>query len=277
MKNILLASLMVLGISCNASASGLYFGIGYSNSDPDMSVNTLTGNSNDTGEGGVYDGLSSIGGWPGGNNSNSEGYWTKPWSAGLPEEWKYYSEKNKTYSFSVGWAIPQNPFRFEFEFLKTSFKVKDWDMIIYPGSDGALCTNNSCDDTTIPTNKYVFDLTTEFDDEVRDVKANSYMFNVLFEIPGFGNIDPYIGFGYGFTKIDTEQGGVKGGTSNEPTQQYIVGVEYRVPDSPLIVGLEYKKLKMDEGDERDDKFTSIEYNQDIIMLKLRYDFISDII
>ena len=276
MKRFLLATAMVLGVSYNASASGLYFGLGYSQSKPDIKLNTITGSSSDTGVDGVYEGLGDLYGWPGSDHSNAEGLWAKPWDEGLDEVWKFYPEKTNTYSFSVGWAIPKNPFRFEFEFLKTSFKVKDWDMIIND-PDGAWCSNNTCTGDEFPTNQYVFDLTAEYDWEVRSFDFKTYMLNVLFEIPGFGNIDPYIGFGYGFTKLDTELDGVKGGTDNETTTQYIVGVEYRVPDSPLIVGLEYKKLKMDEGDERDDSFTSFEYEQDIIMFMLKYDFISDII
>ncbi|MGN0929420.1 MAG: outer membrane protein [Alphaproteobacteria bacterium] len=274
MKKVLLTGAMILLGSYGAQASGLYFGVGYSQSKPDMKVNTITASSSDTGVGEAYEGMNGIYGWPGSNESKLNGTWAKPWSAGLPEEWKFYPEKTNTYSFSVGWAIPRNPFRFEFEYLKTSYKVRDWDMIVRD-PNGAWCSDNTCSGTQTPTTSYLFDLYYE-DFEIRKNDITSYMLNVLFEIPGLGNIDPYIGFGYGFSKIDTSISGIKGGTDNEATQQYIAGVEYRVPDSPLIVGIEYRKLKMDDAKERDEPESSFKYENDIIMFKVKYDFISDV-
>lgn len=278
MKKVLFTGAMILLGSYGAQASGLYFGFGYSQSKPDMKVNTVTESSSDTGVGGVYEGLNDIegGGWPGSNSSNIKGLWAKSWDAGLPEQWKFYPEKTNTYSFSVGWAIPKNPFRFEFEYLKTSFKVIDWDLIIHD-PNGAWCDTNYCmGETEIPTSSYIFDLFYESDDEIRKNDLTSYMINVLFEIPGFGNVDPYIGFGYGMSKIDTSNAWGKFGSDNESTQQYILGVEYRVPDSPVIVGLEYRKLKMDEAKIKGESDSSFEYENNIIMFKVKYDFISDV-
>lgn len=277
MKKILLAGAILLFSGYNAQASGLYFGLGYSQSKPDMKFNTISGASSDTGPDGIYEGLADLPGWPGSNDANEDDLWAYRWDEDLPEVWKYYPESTSTYSFSVGWAIPQNPFRFEFEFLKTSFKVKDWDMMIYPGSDGKWCSDQTCSGDTIPTNEYIFYLTADSDAEVMKFDVNSYLVNVLFEIPGLGDVDPYVGFGYGFSKIKSKNKYGSGGTNNEPTHQFIVGVEYRVPESPLIVGLEYKKLKMNEGEEIDEPFSSFEYKEDIIMFKLKYDFISDVI
>lgn len=275
-KNLFIISLFLLGLSNidSAHSAGLYISAGYANAEPDVSLNTLTASSSDTGPGGAYAGFDAIYGWPTSNDSNASGLWAKPWNAGLPEKWEFYPSKSNTYSVAIGWAIPKNPFRFELEWLKTSFDVRDWSMFIYPGADGAWCDQNNGNGTCYPTGSYQFDLAYE-DFEIRDFDVNSYMLNVLFEIPGFGNIDPYIGYGYGFTKIDTTQTGISGGTNNESSHQLIAGVEYRVPDSPLIIGLEYRKLSMDTGDERDDANTSFDYSQDMIMFKIKYDFVSD--
>ena len=35
-----------------------------------------------------------------------------------------------------------------------------------------------------------------------DASVDSYMGNVYFEIPGFGSIDPYIGYGFGFSRLN---------------------------------------------------------------------------
>lgn len=275
MKKVLFTGAMILLGSYGAQASGLYFGLGYSQSKPDMKVNTITGSSSDTGVGGNYEGMGNIAGWPGSTEKDNNGNYAKPWSEGLEENWKLYPEKTKTYSFSVGWAIPKNPFRFEFEYLKTSYKVVDWDLTIHD-PNGAWCSSNTCiGGTQIPTTTYFFDLFYH-PGETRKNNITSYMINVLFEIPGLGNVDPYIGFGYGFSKIDSENIYGKAETDNEATQQYIVGVEYRVPDSPVIVGLEYKKLKMDEAKVKDEPESSFKYEESVIMFKVKYDFISDV-
>lgn len=274
-KALVLSSLLLLG-SYNANAAGIYVSGGFANSDPDFSMSTLSGSSSDTGVNGVYPGFNVLNGWPGGENSTPDGLWAKQWEAGLPEKWTYGTEDTKTYSFAVGWAIPKNPFRFELEYLKTSFKAKSALMQVFPGADGEWCDNNSCTGSNIPSNVYNFDLVYEAN-EVRDNDVTSTMINVLFEIPGLGNIDPYIGYGYGFSKIKSTQFGESGGSKdNETTKQLIVGVEYRVPESPLIVGLEYKKLKVDTAMEKDDANTSLDYKQDMVMFKLKYDFISDL-
>ena len=276
-KSLFTIPMLLMGLLCgnNANSAGLYVSAGYANAEPDVSFNTLTASSSDTAPGQAYAGFDGIYGWPTSNLPNAGGFWAKSWSAGLPEKWEFYPTKSNTLSLAIGWAIPKNPFRFELEWMKTSFDVRDWTMFIYPGVDGAWCDQNNGNGTCVPTNMYQFDLAYE-DFEIRDFDVNSYMFNVLFEIPGFGNIDPYIGYGYGLTKIDTTQMGVAGGTNNEGSHQLIAGVEYRVPTSPLIVGIEYRKFKMNTGDERDDANSSFDYSQDMFMFKIKYDFVSDI-
>ena len=262
----------------NANAAGLYIGAGYGNSDPDFVIDSLTADSDSTNvvpddEGyiGAYPGWDLIAGWPNATEGNAAGYWASEWEAGLPEKYVLDTEKNKTYSFSIGWAIPRNPFRFEFEYLKSSFKSTGMMMYVYP-KNGAWVNEQG---TTIPTDVYEFDLGLG-PSEALNVDATSYMANVLFEIPGFGNVDPYIGYGYGVTKLDAEVFGSKSGSDNETTTQLIAGVEYRVSDTPLILGIEYKKLKMDQAKEKsapDDG--SFDYKHDMIMFKVKYDFISD--
>lgn len=278
MKKVLILSSVLMLSAYNANAAGLYIGAGYGNSDPDFTINTLTIASDDQEY--IDNGWYEISGWPEvdlGDGSqhyakpNADGYWASPWGADLPEKWVFDTEKTKTFSFSVGWAIPRNPFRFEFEYLKSSFKSTGMMMYVYP-KDGAWVNEQG---TTIPTDVYEFDLGLG-PSEALNVDATSYMANVLFEIPGFGNVDPYIGYGYGVTKLDAEVFGSKSGSDNETTTQLIAGVEYRVSDTPLILGLEYKKLKMDQAKEKsapDDG--SFDYKHDMIMFKVKYDFISD--
>ncbi|MBR1544666.1 MAG: hypothetical protein IJ638_01830, partial [Alphaproteobacteria bacterium] len=124
-----------------------------------------------------------------------------------------------------------------------------------------------------------------------DMKTNvdSLMANVYFEIPGFGSIDPYVGFGYGKSKVkfdylvpnydedgetivsyDTLSGGSDGYVN---AQQFIAGVEYRFDETPLIAGIEYRQFKTDFN-EKEDK-DPYKFEHKYVMFKLRYDFISD--
>ena len=261
----------------NANAAGLYIGAGYGNSDPDFVIDSLTADSTDVDpDVGAYPGWDLIEGWPTAEKGNAAGYWASEWEAGLPEKYVLDTEKNKTYSFSIGWAIPRNPFRFEFEYLKSSFSASGMMMYVYP-KDGAWVEYDENDDIVkeIPTDVYDFDLVFE-NSEKTEFDATSYMANVLFEIPGFGNIDPYIGYGYGVTKIKGTFMGEPGyKTDDGTTTQLIAGVEYRVSDTPLILGLEYKKLKMDKAKEVLDPTVSFDYKHDMSMFKVKYDFISD--
>jgi opacity protein-like surface antigen len=274
MKKVLILSSVLMLSAYNANAAGLYIGAGYGNSDPDFTVNVLTeASSSDS-----YAGYEQVvAGWPNAEKENALGWWASPWEAGLPEEWVFDTEKNKTYSFSIGWAIPRNPFRFEFEYLKSSFSASGFLMNVYPGAGGEYCSTKDCNGgEKTPTNVYTFDLGYDSGEEA-DLDVSSYMANVLFEIPGLGNIDPYIGYGYGISKIKGVLVGEDGpfSTKNGTTTQLIAGVEYRVSDTPLILGLEYKKLKVDNVD--DDYFlnSSYTYKHDMIMFKVKYDFISD--
>lgn len=284
MKKILLLVVMFFIAVSQANASGLYFSVGYGVGDPDVSLDTVTGASNDTGVNGAYAGFidvdpdtgkSRVPGWPRGLTPATDGYWASPWVAGLLERWEFDSKDTSVYSIAAGWDIPRNPFRFEVEYIKTSFDVQYWNMLIFPGADGAICDTNNGTGNCVEVDVYDFGLAFE-NSNLRDFDITSYMANVYFEIPGFGNFDPYIGAGFGLSKLDTKQSGISGGTDNESSYQLIAGIEYRIPDTEFIVGVEYRKFEMSKGKEVDEPEIEFNYKHDYVMFKLRYDFVSDV-
>ncbi|MDR2098474.1 MAG: porin family protein [Rickettsiales bacterium] len=315
-KLILFVSFLAIGGA--ASASGLYFGVGYGKSDPDLKFDTTTGYSDDESPeyyAGFGDTTTGIQGWPGGrgqsisdalakelgyfDDTNSNGswdsgetvyteLWADPWTAGLKEEWAMSSKDSTTYAVAVGWDVPRNPFRFEIEYNRTSAKADRFDMYVYPVYDpdydftsaptplpddtthadwdniGAVCdAGGNC----APADRYDFDIPLS---SSLNYTATTYFANAYFEIPGFGNIDPYVGLGIGQTKI-SYSGAMGGSTSGKMSNQMMFGVEYRVPDSPFIVGLEYRKFSVSGAEDSVDSYMSAAVDHDYVMFKFRYD------
>ncbi len=243
-------------------------------------------------------------------------------SAGLPSNYDFTVKDGKTMAFAIGWDISQNPFRFEFEYQKTDFKSPGYNLVIdtgpivvyqgmyqypaaagYPsapasdtnaeyGASGDNCANGICinknelaDSST--ASKYLY---LDFDGTFyQDMTASvsSYLGNVYFEIPGFGSIDPYIGYGFGVAKFDYDlyvpdrdpsTGAITGGSvrsftsAYEDASQFIAGVEYRFDETPVIVGVEYRQFK---ATFEDDEGAKDEFKHKYFMFKLRYDFVSD--
>ncbi len=270
MKKVLL-SVALLFTSSVANAAGLYLSAGYGVGDPDMSYSTTTCASDDVNCYG--DAITLLPGWPAGT-PNAQGYEASAWAAGLKEEYFYNTEDTSTTSFAIGWAIPKNPFRFEAEYQKTKFKSPNYVMRIND-PNGKWCESGS--DVCVSTPYYDFDVNFY---QPTDISVDSYMANVYFEIPGLGALDPYIGYGIGMSKVDftfydaAGQSITGGSDGNVSSHQFIAGLEYRLTDTPFIIGAEYRQFKVD-FDERDDK-VPYELEHNYFMLKLKYDFVSDV-
>ncbi len=260
---------------------------------------------------GYEESLKELPGFPNGykladyNSSKKIGYQAADWGAGLNEKYDYNTNGGETMALAVGWDISQNPFRFELEYQKTKFKSPGyrWTVVDPEGNyfmgkysndvdesnpEGYTnCLNGVCVNLnkSLPASEYNFDVS--FYQEM-SASVDSLMANAYFEIPGFGPIDPYIGLGIGKAKVEfdfavpeADENGTITGVSNlsggsdgmVAAKQLILGVEYRFEESPLIAGIEYRQFKTD-FDERDDK-TPYKFEHKYVMLKLRYDFISD--
>ncbi|MCR5506506.1 MAG: porin family protein [bacterium] len=310
MRKVLLSLAMILSAS-GANAAGLYISAGYGQANPDLKATSTTSATaeclNTDGSWNsscVYGELEKLPGFPNGsvladyNSSTKVGYQAADWDAGLVEKYDYNTKSSKTMAFAIGWDISQNPFRFEFEYQRTKFKSPDYRLTIndpegnyYEGmyqddatSGYTQCVNGIClndaqlnlTEDAVSTSTYDFDVSFYKD---LDATVDSLMANVYFEIPGFGSIDPYVGYGYGKSKINwdlvdgdglTFSGGSDGYVN---AQQFIAGVEYRFEESPIIAGIEYRQFKTD-FDERDEK-DPYSFKHKYVMFKLRYDFISD--
>ncbi len=242
------------------------------------------------------------------------------WRAGLPENYDFKTKDGNTMAFAVGWDVSQNPFRFEFEYQKTKFKSPGYYLVIntgeidlyegmyqdpaidpsspfaeqtvnVDGNDITNCGNGICINagelagTKNPKKADFLDFDASFyKDGNMDVDA--YMGNVYFEIPGFGSIDPYIGYGFGVAKLKYDlwipeydnTGKVNGGdyisssSAYENANQIIAGVEYRFDETPVIVGVEYRQFK---ATFKEDDGAKDDFKHKYVMFKLRYDFISD--
>ncbi len=262
-----------------ANAAGLYLSAGYGKADPDMKASDLSCVWSDTS---CYGDASLLPGWPvqdeANANVNSDGYIASQWEAGLKQEYSYNMKGDSTFSVAIGWDIPQNPFRFELEYLKTKYKADGYVLSIFD-PEGAYVNPSTYDPVSntyedyYQTSRYDFDIFFDQPGLSGDMKA--YLANVYFEIPGFGALDPYIGFGLGKAKFNWDISNVANGGSdgNVDANQLIAGLEYRLKDSPVILGVEYRQLKAD-FDERDD-LLPYEYEHKYVMFKLRYDFISN--
>ena len=304
MKKILLTTTFIL-VSSVSQAAGLYISGGYSKSAPDLS-NTGTSAASDSE---AYNGVHSIPGWPGNySNPDANGYKANAWEAGLATKTKYNNDKGNIYSIAVGWQIPKNPFRFELEYSQLKFKSNSYDFTIYD-PNGKVCGYKWVEETSstvttppsegegegstgttttvttpghweetgecISTDQYQFGVSLAMPMET---KVSALMANVLFEIPGFGPIDPYIGYGYGKAKMDwtinSSYASFSGGSDGYgEANQWIAGVELRIVGTPWIIGAEYRDMKFD-FDERDDK-EPYKFRNKSIMFKAKYDFVSD--
>ena len=159
--------------------------------------------------------------------------------------------------------------------------------------DGNNCANGICinknewgTNPSTPATLYDYlDFEASFYKDM-DASVDSYMGNVYFEIPGFGSIDPYIGYGFGFSRLnydlyipDYDTSGniseIKKYTATsayENATQLIAGVEYRFDETPVIFGVEYRQFKTKFKDEEG---STDDFKHKYVMFKLRYDFISD--
>ena len=309
MKKVLLTTALILSatIAQDAYSAGLYLGAGYGRVDPKLSYSSPTLDSAD------YGLESSVAGWPERDDTSPDagnffGYQAAPWQAGLPETDTYKTKKGDQYSFAIGWKIPRNPFSFELEYNMMNFdstgynlNVFDPDGLMYavietdcPTYDdlkaqvvsGTACTPDGTVhyfadidgvvDSPIRTMQYDFDINFV---KPMETKINALMLNVYFEIPGFGPIDPYIGFGIGKAKTEYnfyDENGMEytGGSDGfVSAKQYMLGVDYRISGTPWIVGAEYRKFQSD-FDEKDDK-TPYKSENKTLLLKVKYDFVSD--
>ncbi len=318
MRKVILGLALILGAS-NANAAGLYVSAGYGRSNPDLKSSAITefGSADKCIDANgeevfCYEDALDLPGFPNGNvlaNYNgSVGYQAADWRAGALEGYDYETKSGNTMALAIGWDISQNPFRLEFEYQKTKFKSPGYVWTVYGNEEvngylagqygdkptwsgegdtpwvktgtnatlGDVWVNTNIEDGGIESNSYVFDVS--FYDDM-SATVDSYMLNAYFEIPGFGAVDPYIGFGYGKAKVNydfaNEDGSVASGGSDGyvNAQQLIAGVEYRFNESPIIAGVEYRQFKVD-FDERDDK-VPYELEHKYVMFKLRYDFISE--
>ena len=333
-KVLLGLALVLGASSANAAGLYLSAGYGKADPDLKYSTKTVCTNPNDpescvSGGSETYgNGLLDLPGFPNGkvlgeyNATSKIGLQASDWDAGLNEEYDYETKSSGTTAFAVGWDISQNPFRFELEYQRTKFKspgykwrVNDpqgryfygtyandpttengYEDGIYTDSAGQVipnCVNGICLNfgKYLDTTSYDFDI--NFYNDMEST-VDAYMGNIYFEIPGFGPIDPYIGYGYGKAKVNfdfmvptygvdnqgnlTDQivsmNAVSGGSDGYVNaKQLILGVEYRFDETPFIAGIEYRQFKVD-FDERDEKDP---YNLEhkYVMFKLRYDFISD--
>ena len=303
MKKILLTTALVLSatIANEAQSAGLYLGAGYGRIDPKLSFSTLSAASGDYG---LQD---SVAGWPSRNDDspdmgNALGYQAADWEAGHPETDTYHTKKGNEYSLAIGWKIPRNPFSFELEYKMMDFdssgytlQVNDplgslYGIVETDCADGTVTDGCVTDGKThyiidtdgtlgappIDVSSYTFDINYT---RPMETKINALMLNVYVEIPGLGPIDPYIGYGYGrakseFTFYDEAGTEFTGGSDGfVKASQYMLGVDYRITGTPWIIGAEYRKFKSD-FDEKDDKIPYKSENKSI-MLKVKYDFVSD--
>lgn len=285
-ENIMKKIVFGLALLCYASsveAAGLYLSAGYGKKAPDFNAQlyTCASDSADALTGNCYGpGAVDLPGWPGGNvqvQINGQGYEASPWAEGLPERWDYNTGDGKTMGFAVGWDIPRNPFRFELEYQKMDFSADGYVMSIYD-PQGTWCLSSAIDgDSCINTSRYDFDIDFYAPGMSGDVK--SYFANVYFEIPGFGALDPYIGYGIGksevnFTVYDELSLPISGGSDGDvSSEQFIAGVEYRLSETPFILGVEYRQFKTDFNERDDGIYHELEHKY--VMFKLRYDFISN--
>ena len=158
--------------------------------------------------------------------------------------------------------------------------------------DGNNCANGICinknefSGSSNPSKYSYIDFDGTFYQDMT-ASVSAYMGNVYFEIPGFGSIDPYVGYGFGVAKMDYDlyvptrdpsTGAINGGdivsftSAYEDASQLIAGVEYRFDETPVIVGVEYRQFK---ATFEDDEGAKDEFKHKYFMFKLRYDFISD--
>jgi opacity protein-like surface antigen len=313
----LLAFLTVIG-AAGANAHGLYFGGGYGQGTPKMSVvqgaygaaDIIDGVPvvDDSGNPVFIDGASSdlyytlpaypdydtlFGeAWPASYDPVNdevtvyflEGAWTM--GDGLVETKRMKPDSATSMIFFAGWDFGRSPFRLEGEIADTKFSANNFDMdisgVTLYGDPVSFTfrdipTGFSCPTGDTDLNGFCLAPSTIG----TDIKLRTMMVNLLFEIPGFENIDPYIGVGVGTADV-TISGGLEGSVKKHKAQQYIAGVEYKIPDTGWIVGAEYRMFSMKDGPENgndgvetylDKAYINLDYNS--IALKIRYDFISE--
>lgn len=239
-------------------------------------------------------------------------------NGGMKQTKLFSSKKGDLYSVALGYDVANNPLRFEAEYLRLETGFDTMSLTVYPrdgfahnyeknpayeayltelatyqtehASWAAEPADSRGAEPVAPTpvdeyierietvSKYEFTLSGKDDENLIDASSDIYMGNVYFEIPGFGDLDPYIGYGKGKAKVKYKTY-IDTFSYDADAEQYIGGVEVKMGDSPYILGLEYRRLTLNM------KYTGSEYDLGVcrgnelkdssIMFKLRYDFPPD--
>ncbi len=266
-KSLLLSGLLL--ISSVANASGLYVSLGYSNADPEFEQRGYALDSTDS----FYDnlGFNLSDKWPSSTSYPRYEDWAA--SSNLKQEVSAEYNNGKKYSVALGYNFSKTPFSLEFEYQSMKADISKLNLTIH-NPDGKLYTsaNPTYDDVktydfsfnpTDPSNS--FDITDKFE---------IYMGNIKFEIPGFGALDPYVGYGWGKAKIKENFEGTID-NYDASAKQILAGAEIRFGNSPWVVGAEWKKLTLKQKDSQlVDTWNKLgaEWKDSSVMFKVKYDF-----
>jgi opacity protein-like surface antigen len=292
LKKIVLPICLLLFGARAADASGLYLSGGYSRSNPKFSASTQILESGKTCDPAITSSCTpGTDVWPG-FDDNTSGNYVEGWPDSMPTpdpgvnealEWgdntpahlEFSPSNSNSYIYAIGWDFGKTPFRVEIEQAKTDFSAEGYTLRV-PQS---CSTGNQevCDNPAIYAGRdwWSFNLTGAQVGSM-SVSISSLMLNGYFVLPFFGNIDPYIGVGLGKASFDFTQNGSKGGSKgSENAFQFMLGVEYWIPETGWILGLEYRQSKLSDVPERDNPRDTFSLDQRQIVLKVRYDFITD--
>ncbi|MCL2439293.1 MAG: porin family protein [Alphaproteobacteria bacterium] len=313
MKRILLSLITVLFASANANAHGLYFSAGYGLSNTPQ-INIHRGACSPAsvgipGEDGAcyitwddegYDEFFSNR-WPafyepGDPDALANGMVLRSnaWHPGDAEKSSLNFDSTSHFAIAVGWDFPLSPFRVELEYARMSMKSNSYDLTITPtpewtgvGDDFEFFPSLTFKDAPHVYHKTV------------NVDFTTTMINTYFEFPVFDylGVGPYIGYGIGVGQLNfRDDVGIYGGSERMIVSQLMAGVDYRIPDTPYNIGIEFRYVNIPGMPDRDNKTDGwffydeelfagsslyghqqsfVDYSHRSVMLKVRYDFMSD--